>query len=159
VGSWLAASELPGSLVASHDMIRRLREALAVTEAKLGKEIGSKEETLEGLSDLFALRTLMPEQTRLFKEHQEATAKYRALVAELAAARAEADALREGQDGGLERTRAALEEAQRVAGVHERALAEEKARADRATARAIIISACRMALRARLANTVAISTC
>ena len=51
-----SVQDLPSTLSGSHEVIRRLRETLAGTEARMGAESRKKDETLEGLSDMFALQ-------------------------------------------------------------------------------------------------------
>eukprot|EP00290_Baffinella_frigidus_P046548 CAMPEP_0180398710 /NCGR_PEP_ID=MMETSP0989-20121125/36766_1 /TAXON_ID=697907 /ORGANISM="non described non described, Strain CCMP2293" /LENGTH=293 /DNA_ID=CAMNT_0022401355 /DNA_START=102 /DNA_END=979 /DNA_ORIENTATION=+ len=131
-----SAQDLPSTLSGSHEVIRRLRETLEATEARMGAESRQKDETLEGLSDMFALQALLPDQTRLFKEHNEARAKYQALVAELAASRAEVAALKEDQTGGLQRAREALADALQSVSAKDRLLEAERTRSEKATRRA-----------------------
>jgi len=61
------------------------------------QEFQKKEQTIEGISDMFALSALIPEKTRLYQEYNEMKVKYQENLTELTRVRNELDTVRDGQ--------------------------------------------------------------
>ena len=77
-------------------MILDLQTRLRSTEMQDAVEIEKKEQTIEGISDLFALSTLLPDKTRMYREYNEMKIKYQDNLEQLT--RLQADLDRERQD-------------------------------------------------------------
>ena len=72
----LGKNRLPGSLEQCHEMIRDLKAQLRAMELVDATELDKKEQTIEGISDMFALSALMPDKTRMYREFNEMKVKY-----------------------------------------------------------------------------------
>ena len=90
----LDKNHLPGSLEQCHDLILDLKEQLRATEMLDRRTIEKKEQTIEGISDLYSAVALMPEQQRLFREYNEMKEKYEANLYELTRVQEELDQAR-----------------------------------------------------------------
>jgi hypothetical protein len=75
----LGKNHLPGSLEQCHEMIRDLQAQLRAMELSDATELDKKEQTIEGISDMFALSALMPDKTRMYREFNEMKVKYQVL--------------------------------------------------------------------------------
>ena len=90
----LDKNHLPGSLEQCHDLILDLKEQIRATEMLDRRTIEKKEQTIEGISDLYSAVALMPEQQRLFREYNEMKEKYEANLYELTRVQEELDQAR-----------------------------------------------------------------
>lgn len=84
-------------------MIRDLQAQLRVMEVIDATELDKKEQTIEGISDMFALSALMPDKTRLYREYNEMKVKYQENLLHLTRIQQELDeeraAARSREDG------------------------------------------------------------
>ena len=85
----LGKNHLPGSLEQCHDLILDLQAQLRSTEMLDAFEIEKKEQTIEGISDMFALSALLPDKTRMYREYNEMKVKYQENLEQLTRLQAE----------------------------------------------------------------------
>ena len=92
-------------------MILDLQAQLRSTEMQDAVEIEKKEQTIEGISDLFALSTLLPDKTRMYREYNEMKIKYQDNLEQLTRLQAELDKERQDALDKQERLKSTLAQA------------------------------------------------
>jgi len=107
----LGKNHLPGSLEQCHDLILDLQAQLRSTEMLDAFEIEKKEQTIEGISDMFALSALLPDKTRMYREYNEMKVKYQENLEQLTRLQAELDRERKEALDTQERLKSTLAQA------------------------------------------------
>ena len=105
-------------------MIRDLQAQLRVMEMIDATELDKKEQTIEGISDMFALSALMPEKTRMYREFNEMKVKYQENLLHLTRIQQELD----------EERAAALKREKEVRSTHAHAAADSSSCSERVLA-------------------------
>lgn len=107
----LGKNHLPGSLEQCHDLILDLKAQLQAIQMTDTVALEKKEQTIEGISDMFALSALLPDKTRLYREYNEMKVKYQDNLEEVTRLQEELDQERKNSRDTEARLKASLAQA------------------------------------------------